>query len=140
MNKNELEIFSEAIIQFYEKLFSWENAVAKNRGLSPQQNHAIDVVGHAGSIRMKPLAHKLSITTGTLTVMIDRLEKSGYVSRQKDPGDGRAFNIVLTRKGRQVHKEHHAYHLKLTQDIAAGLTPEQTAAFSATLIKINESI
>lgn len=140
MKKEDLEIFSEAIIQFYEKLFSWENGVAKNKGLSPQQNHTIDIVGHAGSIRMKPLAEKLSITTGTLTVMIDRLEKSGFVKRQKDPDDGRAFNIVLTRKGKQVHKEHHAYHLKLAQDIAAGLTPEQAAEFSTTLVKINESI
>ena len=140
MDTNEFIRFSESIIQFYEKLSSWEHAVAKNTGLSPQQNHTIDIVGSAGPIRMKPLAEKLSITTGTLTVMIDRLEKSGYVCRQKDPEDGRGFNIVLTEKGRLIHEEHHAYHLKLAEDILSHLDTEQAKSFSGILTIINESI
>ena len=140
MKKDEMIRFSESIIQFYEKLFSWEQAVAKNTGLSPQQNHTIDIVGSAGPIRMKPLAEKLSITTGTLTVMIDRLEKSGYVRRRKDPEDGRGFNIVLTEKGRLVHEEHHAYHLKLAEDILSHLDTGEVHLFSQMLTKINEGM
>lgn len=140
MNKQQLKELSEAIIQFYEKLSSWEHDVARNKGLSPQQHHTIDIVGHAGSIRMKPLAQKLSITTGTLTVMIDRLEKSGYVHRQKDPRDGRAFNIGLTPKGNKIHQEHHTFHLELARDLISSLNPEQAEFFSQTLVKINECI
>ena len=134
-----LEELSEAMIQFYEKMSSWEHGVAKTRGLSPQQIHTIEIVGHVGSIRMKPLAEKLSITTGSLTVMIDRLEKSGYVQRRKDPQDRRAFNIVLTRKGLKIHKEHHSFHLNLAQDVISSLNPAQAECFFETLIKINES-
>ncbi len=140
MKKSNLNQFSESIIQFYEKLFSWEHAVAKNSGLSPQQNHTIDIVGSSGPIRMKPLAKKLSVTTGTLTVMVDRLKKSEIVYREKDPKDGRGFNIKLTQKGNHIHKEHHAYHIKLAKDIVSSLTPEEARAFSNTLTKINESI
>ncbi len=140
MKKSNLNQFSESIIQFYEKLFSWEHAVAKNTKLSVQQNHTIDIVGGSGPIRMKPLANKLSITTGTLTVMIDRLEKSGYVKRQKDPDDGRGFNIILTEKGRIIHEEHHAYHHKLAEDILGLLGPEEAKAFSTMLTKINEGL
>lgn len=132
--------FSESIIQFYEKLSSWEHAVAKNTGLSPQQNHTIEIVGSSGPIRMKPLAQKLSITTGTLTVMIDRLEKTGYVRRRKDPEDGRGFNIVLTDKGRLIHEEHHAYHLKLAEDILSHIDEKKAQIFSDLLTQINESI
>jgi len=35
MEKKEHTRLSEAIIQFYEKLFSWETAVAKTSGLTP---------------------------------------------------------------------------------------------------------
>jgi len=131
---------SEAIIEFYEKLFSWENAVARHSGLSPQQNQTIEIVGGAGLIRMKALAEKLSVTMGTLTVMINRLEKEGYVCRQKDPEDGRGFNISLTQKGNAVHEEHHAYHLKLVEDITDVLDPETAPLFLKTLIQINEAI
>ncbi len=140
MKKSDLDQFSESIIQFYEKLFSWEHTVAKTSGLSPQQNHTIKIVGSAGPIRMKPLAKKLSVTTGTLTVMVDRLEKSGFVCREKDPEDGRGFNIKLTKKGNHVHKEHHAHHVKLAQNIVSNLPHDEACAFSNTLAKINENI
>ena len=131
---------NEAIVEFYEKLFSWENAIARNSGLSPQQNHTIEIVGSSGPIRMKPLAQKLGVTMGTLTVMINRLEKEGYVQREKDPDDGRGFNILLTEKGREVHREHHAYHLKLVEDIANPLEPEEFEQLLNIFSKINEAI
>jgi DNA-binding MarR family transcriptional regulator len=140
MTEEELTQLSETIIQFYEKLFSWEHGIAKNTGLSPQQNHTIEIVGSDGPLRMKPLAEKLSVTMGTLTVMIDRLEKTGYVCRQKDLEDGRGFNIMLTDKGEVVHKEHHAYHLKLAEDIISLLDPKEASGFLKTLRKINRTI
>lgn len=140
MNTNRLIPLSQAIIRFYEKMSSWEHAAARNTGLSPQQNHTIDIVGSTGPIRMKPLAKSLSITTGTLTVMIDRLEKSGFVQRRKDPEDGRGFNIILTKKGRLIHEEHHAHHLKMAEDILSRLGCEQANTFTHILTRINESV
>jgi len=138
--EKEITQISETIIQFYDKLFSWEHAVAKNTGLSTQQNHTIEIVGSMGPIRMKPLADKLSVTMGTLTVMIDRLEKAGYLCRKKDPEDGRGFNIMLTRKGEGIHKEHHAHHLRLAEDILGLLDPEEASDFSNILEKINKAL
>ncbi len=138
MRNNELVRLSHSIVEFYEKISSWELAVAKNNGLSPQQNHTIDIVGTAGPIRMKPLADKLSVTMGTLTVMVDRLEKLGYLLRRKDPDDARGFNIVLTEKGTAVHEEHHEYHLKLAEDITSCLTPAEAHEFLNIILKLNE--
>ena len=140
MCPEELGQLNNAIIQFYEKLFSWENAIAKNSGLSPQQNHTIEIVGDLGPIRMKPLAEKLGVTTGTLTVMIDRLQKTGYVERQADPKDGRAFNVVLTEMGDQIHQVHHEYHHKLAEDIAGVLEEKECIQLTAMLEKINKII
>ncbi len=140
MEKNELIQLSESIIHFYEKIHSWELAVAKNTGLSPQQNHTIEIVGSNGPIRMKPLAQKLSVTMGTLTVMIDRLEKAGYLSRQKDPKDARGFNIVLTKLGEGIHDEHHAFHIKLAEDITSHLELPEATQFLSTIVKLNEVI
>ncbi len=137
MCPEDLHRLSDAIIQFYEKLFSWESAIAKSSGLSPQQNHTIEIVGNEGPIRMKPLSDKLGVTTGTLTVMIDRLEKAGYVERQNDPMDGRAYNVVLTNRGKEIHKEHHAYHHKLAEDISSDLDPSEVKGFIVTLEKVN---
>jgi DNA-binding MarR family transcriptional regulator len=137
MCPEELSELNQAVIQFYEKLFSWESAIAKNSGLSPQQNHTIEIIGDEGPIRMKPLAEKLGVTTGTLTVMIDRLQQAGYVERKNDPNDRRAFNVELTAAGWKIHAEHHAYHLRLAEDIAGRLGQDGTVVFTRTLEKIN---
>ena len=63
------------IVEFYEKLSSWEHEVVRGSDLTPNQMHAIEIVGHEKSLRMKELAERLGVTTGTLTVTVDRLEQ-----------------------------------------------------------------
>lgn len=140
MENKTVSRLSEQIVEFYEKLFSWEHAIAKNTGLSPQQNHTIEIVGSEGPIRMKSLAEKLGITMGTLSVMINRLEDAGYVLRQKDREDGRGFHILLTDRGSEVHKEHHAYHLRLAEDILSHLDEKDAAGLINSLSTINRMI
>ena len=137
MDTENLKKLSRTIIQFYEKLFSWENSVAKNSGLTPQQYHTIEIVGSEGPIRMKPLAEKLGVTTGTLTVMIDRLQKAGYVTRQNDPQDGRAFYSVLTDKGQKSYREHQEHHKALVENITGSLEKAESSQLIQILNKVN---
>jgi len=110
---------SQIIIEFYDKISSWEHEEVKKSGLSPAQMHAIEIVGHHQKLRMKELAEKMGITTGTLTVMVDRLEKNGLVARQPHPTDRRSYVIVLTDLGRDHFKEHHKMHYHLTEEITS---------------------
>lgn len=132
----DLTKLSHQIIEFYEKISSWEQAVVTDTGLSPAQMHAIEIVGHAPPLRMKELAEKRGVTTGSLTVMIDRLEQQGLLQRQPHETDRRSCLIALTEKGRTLFAAHHQYHLQLTQEISAALSQEEQEQFSAILEKI----
>ena len=44
------------------------------------------------------LAEALGLTSGSITVMLDRLESAGYVERAADPADRRRFLVRPTRK------------------------------------------
>ena len=128
---------SHQLIELYEKLSSWEQDVVKNSGLSPAQMHTIEIVGHGETpLRMKDLAKKMGVTTGTLTVMIDRLEQQGLLHRTPHETDRRSYLIGLTEKGQVLFLEHHQYHLRLTQEITATLSPEEQTQFSSVLEKI----
>jgi len=127
---------SHQLIELYERLSSWEQDVVKNSGLSTPQMHTIEIVGHSGSLRMKDLAKKMGVTTGTLTVMIDRLEQQGLLKRTPHETDRRSFLIALTEKGQKLFVEHHQYHLHLTEEITATLSKEEQAQFSTVLEKI----
>ncbi len=51
------------------------------------------------SARMVDIALDLGVTARTLTTMVDALAKQGLVERTVDPGDRRAFQLVLTEAG-----------------------------------------
>jgi len=85
---------------------------------------------------MKDLAKKMGVTTGTLTVMVDRLEQQGILHRQVHETDRRSYLIALTEKGQGLFAEHHQYHLRLTEEITATLSPEEQGLFSAGREKI----
>ncbi|MEW6595181.1 MAG: MarR family transcriptional regulator [Thermodesulfobacteriota bacterium] len=140
MSKNtpasNLEELSHLIIGFYEKISSWEHAVVRGTGLSPAQMHAIEIIGQEKSLRMKELAEHLGVTTGSLTVMVDRLEQNGFLERRPHESDRRSFLVALTDKGKKHFKKHHHYHLKLTADVLAALEPAEQQRFGEALALI----
>ncbi|PIE35228.1 hypothetical protein CSA56_05085 [candidate division KSB3 bacterium] len=73
---------------------------------------------------------KIGITTGSLTVAIDKLEKRGVVVRTPNPDDRRSCVIELTAVGQEVHREHSHYHLNMTQECTAGFSESEKEQFA----------
>ncbi len=137
---HDLERLSDLIIEFYEKLSSWEQAVVRDCAITLPQMHTLEILGQQSPLRMKELAAKMGVTTGTLTVGVDRLEKQGLVSRIPHDTDRRSILVALTESGRELYLEHHAHHLHLTRELHAVLTPEETGQLHAILPKLIQAI
>jgi len=122
-----------ALVELYERLSSWEHAAVRGTGLTLPQMHCLEILGAAGPLRMKELAERLGVTTGTLTALADRLEQAGCVERAPDPEDRRAVRLGLTPAGQERFVEHHGLHLALTRSLAEGLTPDEAVSLARTL-------
>lgn len=83
---------------------------------------------------------KMGVTTGTLTVNVDRLEKQGLVARIPHETDRRSILVALTEAGRGLYREHHAHHLHLTRELQAALTPEETGQLESILRKLAQAL
>jgi len=61
----------------------------------------------AGDSGCRPteLAHDLYLSPSGVTRALLPLEKRGIVQRERDPGDGRASHVFLTKAGREVVDE-----------------------------------
>jgi DNA-binding MarR family transcriptional regulator len=51
-------------------------------------------------LRIGELARRSRLSKQTMTTMVRLLERDGFVLRDRDPADGRAFRVVLTAKAR----------------------------------------
>lgn len=68
-------------------------AIAEKVGLSATEHKALDLLSRAGALTAGQLAELTGLTTGAVTGLVDRLEKSGFVKRDKDPSDRRKIVI-----------------------------------------------
>jgi len=104
--------------------------------LSPAQIHTVEIIGHNKDMRMKELAERLGVTTGTLTVGVDKLEKLGLVERKPHKSDRRSWLIVLTGEGEKMYEQHHKFHQQFTNEISRDLSIEQITTLTEYLASI----
>jgi DNA-binding MarR family transcriptional regulator len=67
------------------------------------QFHTLFWLGIDGPLAMGELAARCGITEKTITGVIDRLEREGYVQRERDQHDRRVIRVRLSRKGAVIH-------------------------------------
>src|SRR4051794_10874814 len=72
---------------------SYLQAVAERSGMNLTDLHCINILTLAGPIAAGRLAEEMGLTTGAITGVVNRLERAGYVRREKDPADARRVVI-----------------------------------------------
>jgi len=135
-----IEQLNAELVEFFNRFSSWEASVIQPGPLTLAETHAIEVLGHHGSMNMKNLAQRLGVTTGTTTVTVDRLEEGGLARRTPAEKDRRSYIIELTARGEDAFLDHHRHHLQLAKEIASALSDEEVAGLIAVLQKINATI
>jgi DNA-binding MarR family transcriptional regulator len=90
-----------------------------------------------GRLRMTDLANATMLSSGGLTRLIGRLEQRGFVRRDVDPDDRRAFHASLTPAGHeklaQAREPHDAV---IHREFADRLTPKELQVLQSTLAKL----
>jgi len=68
-------------------------------GLTISQFGVMEALYHKGPLCQRDIAAKILKSTGNITLVIDNLEKSGLVRRERDSEDRRFLTVHLTEKG-----------------------------------------
>ena len=84
------------------------------------------------------LGDKLFLDSSTLTPLLKRMEKTGYLSRQRDPHDERQVRIRLTQRGRSAREKSMDFLDELVK--ATGLTPARYSQLREELVNVRENL
>lgn len=71
----------------------FHHAVADRLGLNPTDHKCADLIMRHGPLTAGELAEVTGLTSGAITGVVDRLEKAGYVKRERDEHDRRKVMI-----------------------------------------------
>ena len=77
----------------------------KALGISYPQYLVMMILWEKDRQPVNDIAKRLLLETNTVTPLLQRMEKEGLVSRQKDPVDSRKVIVSLTDKGREMEAE-----------------------------------
>ena len=106
-------------------------------GITDAQFNALMILWdyRAGPLKQHELAELLVVNRASVGAVIDRLQRSGWVRREVDEGDRRAFRVHLTDAGIAKLKEVRGPYYKLLS-AALGDTDRATLA---TVLRFNDA-
>ncbi len=85
---------------------------------------------------MKDIAQKINRTKPTVTALINKLEKLGYLKREVSSQDNRYTNIVLTKKGENFKPVFEKISKDLNEMLYKNLSAEEADILEELLRKI----
>ncbi|SHN47010.1 MarR family winged helix-turn-helix transcriptional regulator [Cryptosporangium aurantiacum] len=59
----------------------------------------LELLLDSGGVTPRSLGDRLGLTTGSVTAMLDRLERLGFLTRNPHPDDGRKLVVTITSQG-----------------------------------------
>jgi DNA-binding MarR family transcriptional regulator len=76
----------------------FRNTVGRKIGLNITDSQCMSILGILGVSTPKELTRYTGLTTGSTTIMLDRLEAIGYIKRKPNPADRRGVLIEVNQK------------------------------------------
>ncbi|HKC47207.1 MAG TPA: MarR family transcriptional regulator [Gemmatimonadales bacterium] len=89
----------QGLRRIVKALHSFSQDVYRQYGLTGPQLWALKTLQREGRLSAGQLAGALAVHQSSLSILVDRLEKRGLVSRVRSRGDGRFVLIELTKRG-----------------------------------------
>jgi len=101
MTANNSELKKQVVVDGREQGISYalfRNAIGKKLGLNTTDFEGLDLIFFRGATTPSELSKYTGLSSGSTTAMIDRLEKSGLVKREKHPHDRRGTLVSVNKE------------------------------------------
>jgi DNA-binding MarR family transcriptional regulator len=115
-----------------------ENELKKNAigGIAPSHGDILFRLYQNESLTMQQLARLIDRDKSTVTVLVEKLVKYGYVNKRLDVHDARVYNLSITQKGKELRPIFEEISEKLLAKVYSELAPEEKTLIFQLLQKI----
>jgi DNA-binding MarR family transcriptional regulator len=107
-------------------------------GVSPGESHMIAYLRSYAPAPVGELVRVFGMKQSTLTSMLDRLERDGFLRREVNPGDRRSLLIHVTDAGVELAEQLTAQLTRLETEIRARVSDGEMDGFRAVMAAVDE--
>jgi DNA-binding MarR family transcriptional regulator len=108
--------------------------------LNSAQGRILNILWNEDGIPISDLAKKTGLANTSLTGMLERLDKSGYLERIPDPADRRRTVIRLTDKALSMKEQYQRVSDQLSAFFYKGFSYKEIVQFEKNLERILENL
>ena len=113
-----------------------ELSAAGLAGMVPSHGDVLALLFAKGDATMHELAAFAHRTKPTTTVLVDKLEKLGFVRRKDSPDDARSVVVSLTPAGEALRGKYESISRRLVRRVYAPLGKAEGETFETLLTKV----
>lgn len=111
-----------------------------NRGIHPGQMPMMNLIYHQEGLSQKEICDRLYIKPSTVTVSVQRMEKSGLIYRVPDEKDKRIMRIYLTDHGKELFQEVAMIRKEVSGKMLEGISKEEIAFLKEKILHMQENL
>jgi DNA-binding MarR family transcriptional regulator len=109
-------------------------------GLYRGQPSVLQALWEQEGLMHAELARRLQVQPATITKMLQRMEKAGFVERRSDPDDHRVSRVYLTEAGQTVRADVQQVWRQLEAEAFAGFAQEEKVLLRRFFLQIRENL
>lgn len=116
------------------------NQFFQQNGLNPTEFAVLELLYHKGRQPLQQIGNKILLASGSITYVIDKLEKRGYLRRVSCDSDRRVTYAEITDEGTEFMDGLFPEHEQHLHELLSVLTPEEKDTVIELLKKLGLSI
>ncbi len=137
---NELRDLDFMVAQINHLHHARAHQLLEGLGLYRGQPPVLRTLWEKEGLTQSELAERMQIAPATVTKMLQRMEKTGFITRKPDPDDQRVSRVYLTDAGRAVQNEVESVFETMAKDTFAGFSAEETVLLRRFLLQIRDNL
>lgn len=116
------------------------NSYFQKNGINPTDFGVLELLYHKGRQPLQKIGNKILLASGSITYVVDKLEKRGLVTRISCPTDRRITYAEITEQGTLFMDEVFPQHERNLHELMGTLSNEEKEAAIELLKKLGLSI
>ena len=109
-------------------------------GLHRGQGFALIQLWHHDGVPQGDLARGMHIRPASVTNMIQRMERDGWIRRERDADDQRVVRVYLTDKAKALRSEAQTVFRDMEDDLISIYTAQELATLKRLLLKLHDRL
>lgn len=128
------------LMQLLHAHFLRAHSYLEKIGLHPGQTKLLLMLKNLNGLSQREICDKLNVKPSTITVMIQRMEKTDLIERKSDENDQRISRIFITEKGLEICKIVEDIHRDIEEECMLNFTEDETNMAKQLLAKMKDNL